>query len=226
MRHAGDVLPGDAPPDLSSASAPLDERYEVGLLEDDDYADRARRGRLRAALRRGRRRPPLRRGLLRASSSPTASTARILAANQQRYAEKWGQPWQPYGRRPNPRYEREAEQLREAVCATVPADATVLVVSRGDEALLELERPRAPSTSRRPRTAAGRATIPPTARRRSATSRRCASSGAELLVVPPTYRWWLSHYEGLREHLEARYRAVVSDERAGAIFLLEEEARR
>ena len=64
--------------------------------------------------------------------------ARILRANQQRYAEKWGREWEPYGRRPNPRYERETEQLREAVAEAVPPGATVLVISRGDDGLLQL----------------------------------------------------------------------------------------
>ena len=48
--------------------------------------------------------------------------------------------------------------------------------------------------------------------------------GAGYLVVPPTYRWWLSHYDGLREHLDDRYQRVLCDEQAGAIYRLEEVA--
>jgi hypothetical protein len=43
--------------------------------------------------------------------------------------------------------------------------------------------------------------------------------------VPPTYRWWLTYYEGLRDHLESRYQSVHSDERTGEIFLLEDASR-
>ena len=43
--------------------------------------------------------------------------------------------------------------------------------------------------------------------------------------MPPTYHWWLTYYDGLREHLDSRYRAVVSNERAGAIYHLEEGGR-
>src|SRR4029077_7892180 len=116
---------------------PLDERYEVGLLEDDDYADRAREAgyQLRCV------EDTVVHHFGEASFGKLVAGGeygRILRANQQRYAEKWGRPWEPYGRRPNPRYEREAEHLRAAVGASVPTDATVLVVSRGDEGRLEL----------------------------------------------------------------------------------------
>ena len=197
---------------------PLDERYEVGLLEDDDYADRAREAgyELRcvedcfvhhfgeASF-----------GNLVADGEYT----RILRANQQRYAEKWGRPWEPYGRRANPRYERETEQLREAVKAAVPAGAEVLVISRGDDSLLELNGRRAMHF---PQDEDGGWAGHHPADSAEAIDHLEAlrARGAGYLVVPPTYRWWLDHYEGLREHLESRYRPVVVDERAGAIYEL------
>jgi GT2 family glycosyltransferase len=195
---------------------PLDERYEVGLLEDDDYSDRAREAgyQLRcvedtvvhhfgeASF-----------GKLVAGGEYT----RILRANQQRYAEKWGRSWEPYGRRPNPRYEREAEQLREAVKAAVPAGAAVLVISRGDEALLQLNGRRAMHF---PQAEDGgwAGHHPADSAEAIGHLEQLRGDGARYLVVPPTYRWWLSHYEGLREHLESRYVAVACDERAGAIY--------
>jgi len=200
---------------------PLDERYEVGLLEDDDYADRARQAgyQLRcvedvAVHHFGE-----------ASFGklvPGGEYARILKANQQRYAEKWGRRWEPYGRRPNPRYEREAEHLREAVKAAVPAGATVLVISRGDEKLLELNGRRALHF---PQGEDGgwAGHHPADSEEAIGHLETLRDGGAEYLVVPPTYNWWLSHYGGLREHLDSHYRAVVFDERAGAIYQLERE---
>lgn len=198
---------------------PLDERYEVGLLEDDDYAERARGAgyQLRCV------EDALVHHFGEASFGKLVAGgeyARILRANQRRYAEKWGHEWEPYGRRRNPRYEREAEHLREAVKAAVPAGATVLVISRGDEALLELNGRRALHF---PQDDDGgwAGHHPADSEEAIGHLERLRGGGAEYLVVPPTYRWWLSHYEGLRDHLDSRYEVVVSDERCGAIYRLE-----
>jgi GT2 family glycosyltransferase len=200
---------------------PLDERYEVGLLEDDDYAERARGVgyQLRCV------EDVLVHHFGEASFGNLVADgeyARILRANQQRYAEKWGRPWEPYGRRANPRYEREAQHLREAVKAAVPAGATVLVISRGDDTLLELNGRRALHF---PQDESGgwAGHHPADSEEAIGHLEALRRGGAEYLVVPPTYRWWLRHYEGLREHLDSRYEAVVSDERAGAIYRLEEQ---
>jgi GT2 family glycosyltransferase len=201
---------------------PLDERYEVGLLEDDDYADRARA----AGYQQRCVEDVVVHHFGEASFGQLVADGkygRILRANQARYAEKWGREWQPYGRRPNPRYERESQHLREAVRATVPDDAEVLVVSRGDDALLELD---GRVAHHFPQSEKGEWAGHHPADSAEAISQleRLRGGGARYLVVPPTYRWWLSYYDGLRQHLESRYQAVCSDERGGDIFLLEEMA--
>jgi GT2 family glycosyltransferase len=197
---------------------PLDEGYEIGLLEDDDYAERARRAgyELRCAD------DVLVHHFGEASFGRLVAGGeyrRILETNQQRYAEKWGRPWQPYGRRPNPRYEREAEQVREAVKETVPSGSTVLVISRGDERLLQLNGRRAQHF---PQAADGAWAGHHPADSAEAVEHleSLRERGAEFLVIPPTYLWWLRHYDGLRRHLESEYDPVVSDDRAGAIYRL------
>ena len=230
-RHAGNWIELRSPAmfclamrhDAYRRLGPLDERYEVGLLEDDDYADRARE----AGYQQRCVEDLVVHHFGEASFGrlvADGSYQRILRENQRRYAEKWGRQWQPYGRRPNPRYEREAQHLREAVSATVPGDATVLVVSRGDDSLLDLEgRP----ARHFPEAESGGWAGHHPADSAEAIARLEASrgDGARYLVVPPTYRWWLRHYVGLREHLESRYQAVHSDERGGDIYLLEEARR-
>jgi len=201
----------------------LDERYEVGLLEDDDYADRAREAgyELRCI------EDLVVHHFGEASFGRLVGDGeyhRILRTNQQRYAEKWGKSWQPYGRRPNPRYERETQHLREVVCSTVPPDATVLVVSRGDDALLEFDG-RAAEHFPQAQGGGWAGHHPADSEEAIGHLETLRGNGATYLVVPPTYRWWLSFYEGLRDHLERRYQSVHSDEKTGEIFLLEEARR-
>jgi GT2 family glycosyltransferase len=197
---------------------PLDEGYEIGLLEDDDYAERARRAgyELRCAD------DVLVHHFGEASFGQLVSSGeyrQILERNQRRYAQKWGRPWQPYGRRPNPRYQREAEQVREVVKDAVPSGSTVLVISRGDEELLRLNGRRAEHFPQADDgTWAGH--HPADSAEAIAHLESLRERGAEFLVVPPTYLWWLRHYEGLRTHLDSRYEPVVSDDRAGAIYRL------
>ncbi|HEX5593783.1 MAG TPA: glycosyltransferase [Solirubrobacterales bacterium] len=197
---------------------PLDEGYEIGMLEDDDYADRARAAgyELRCAD------DVLVHHFGEASFGrlvPGGEYKRILERNQRRYAEKWGRAWEPYGRRPNPRYEREAEQVREAVKEAVPSGSTVLVISRGDEGLLRLNGRRAEHF---PQAEDGgwAGHHPADSEEAVAHLESLRDRGAEFLVIPPTYLWWLRHYEGLREHLERQHEPVVSDDRAGAIYRL------
>jgi len=197
---------------------PLDEGYEIGLLEDDDYAERARRAgyELRCAD------DVLVHHFGEASFGrlvPDGEYGRILAANQQRYAEKWGRPWQPYGRRPNPRYEREAEQVRAAVKETVPSDSTVLVISRGDERLLQLNGHRAEHFPQS-EDGAWAGHHPADSAEAVGHLELLRGRGAEFLVIPPTYLWWLRHYDGLRRHLDDNCEPVLCDDRAGAIYRL------
>jgi GT2 family glycosyltransferase len=201
----------------------LDERYEVGLLEDDDYADRAREAgyELRCA------EDVLVHHFGEASFGNLVADGeygRILRSNQRRYAEKWGRPWEPYGRRPNPRYEREAKMLREAVEEAIPGGEGVLVISRGDDTLLELNGHRA---GHFPQAGDGAWTghHPADSEEAIGHLEQLRAGGASYLVVPTTYRWWLDHYDGLREHLESRYRLVVASEAAGTIYHLEEDGR-
>ena len=111
-------------------------------------------------------------------------------------------------------------RLREAVKAAVPAGSAVLVVSRGDERLLELNGRRA---AHFPQASDGgwAGHHPANSEEAIGHLETLRAAGAEYLVVPPTYSWWLSHYERLREHLDSRYEKVLANEDAGAIFRLD-----
>jgi GT2 family glycosyltransferase len=117
---------------------PLDERFGVGTLEDDDYALRSRAAGYRnvcaddafvhhfgeASF-----------GVLFASGA----YSKLIDANRRRFEEKWGVPWQPYDQRRNDEYSALTENIRRTLTARLPRDATVIVVSKGDDKLLELD---------------------------------------------------------------------------------------
>jgi GT2 family glycosyltransferase len=202
---------------------PLDERFEIGLLEDDDYSRRVREMGYR---------------LLCADDAfvhhfgetsfgklaASGQYARVLEANRARFEEKWGVPWQPYKRRHSDRYRALIERMRRAVVDAVPAGATVLVVSRGDDELLRLDGRRAWHF---PRGNDGGYAGHHPADSREAIARLESerAAGAEYIVFPSTGLWWLEHYEGLRQHLDGRYSRSLADPETCVIFDLRGDVR-
>jgi GT2 family glycosyltransferase/glycosyltransferase involved in cell wall biosynthesis len=109
------------------------------------------------------------------------------------------------------RYRDLIDRVREVVRATVPADATVLVVSKGDDALLVLDGrrawhfPRAESglyAGHHPRDGAD------AVRRLEATKPRRGG----YFLIPQPYFWWLTHYAEFARHLEENYETVWRDQ--------------
>ena len=195
---------------------PLDERFETGLLEDDDYSRRVRDAGYR---------------LLCADDAfvhhfgetsfgklvPSGEYAHVLEANRARFESKWDETWRPYKRRHSARYKELSERMRRAVVDAVPADATVLVVSRGDDELLQVGDRRMWHFPRGDDGAyAGH--HPADSDEAIARLETQRAAGAEYIVFPDTATWWLEHYEGLRRHLDVRYPRVYSDPDTGVIF--------
>jgi GT2 family glycosyltransferase len=124
--------------DAYARIGPLDERFEIGLLEDDDYARRARDAGYRLVCAED----AFVHHFGQASFGdlvPTGEYMRLLEANQRRFQEKWGEPWKPYARRPRPDYQDLQHRLRRVVHDLLPRTATVAVVSRGDEELIQFD---------------------------------------------------------------------------------------
>jgi GT2 family glycosyltransferase len=195
---------------------PLDERFETGLLEDDDYSRRVRNA--------GHR-------LLCADDAfvhhfgetsfgklvASGEYARVLEANRARFETKWKEPWRPYRRRPSDQYIELTDQVRRVVAATVPAGATVLIVSRGDDELLRMK---GRNAWHFPRTDDGAYAGHHPADSREAIVQLEAqrAAGAGYIVFPRTGLWWLEHYEGLRRHLDTEYRLRLSDPERCVIY--------
>ena len=97
-------------------------------------------------------------------------------------------------------YEDEVAAVRVEVERSVPASASVLVVSRGDSELLRLggrdagHFPAAPDGRYLGHHPAGDAEA-------IEQLEAARENGAEYLVVPAAERWWLDHYPGFASHL-------------------------
>jgi GT2 family glycosyltransferase len=197
---------------------PVDQRFEVGLLEDDDYSLRARELGLRTVC--------LHDVLVHHFGEtsfgelvPSGDYGRILEKNKERFEEKWGRPWEPYRRGAKPGYERMTRRIREIVAEKIPREAVVLVVSRGDDSLLELESRRAmhfpPS-----REGSWAGHHPATSEDAVAQLEAMRAQGGQFLLLPSTGMWWLDHYSEFGEHLERNYSALVRDAETCVIYSL------
>jgi hypothetical protein len=106
-------------------------------------------------------------------------------------------------------YEGLIERVRETANAMIPRNATVLVVSRGDEELLRIGPRRALHF---PQDEFGRYAgyHPQDSDAAISVLESMRARGAEYLLLPSTAFWWLDYYEGLRDHLDRNYPPIVS----------------
>ena len=198
------------PREVYETLGPLDAVFGLGTLEDDDYSLRARR----AGLRLRCAEDVLVHHFGEASFGKLFADGeygRVIAENRARFERKWGEPWQPYGRREDPAYEALVEDFRRRVAAAVPAGSRVLVVSKGDGRLLELE---GLDGRHFPQTSEGEWAGHHPADSDEAIGQLVAlrEQGAEYLAFPRTSCWWLDHYQRLTSYLEAVHEAIVRDE--------------
>lgn len=119
----------------------------------------------------------------------------------------------------SPLYRGVVRRLRRLVRRTVPTDATVSVVSRGDPELVELDGrvawhfPRAQT--------GGYAGYHPGSSQEAIDHVEAArAAGASYLVLPATAFWWLEEYGRFARYLRSHYELVAHEEETGAIFNL------
>jgi GT2 family glycosyltransferase len=104
-------------------------------------------------------------------------------------------------------YRQLVERFRGEVAEVVPAGSSLLVVSRGDRALLEISDRDARHF---PQDGGGSYLGHHPADSEDAVERLEAlrSAGADYLVLPSTAYWWLDHYARFGEHLRSHYAAT------------------
>jgi glycosyltransferase involved in cell wall biosynthesis len=116
-------------------------------------------------------------------------------------------------------YRALVSRFAELVRSSVPEDATILVVSKGDQELLDIGVCTAwHFPQRTDGTYAGYYPFDSA----SAISHLEAlrKKGGEYLAFPASALWWLDHYAELRQHLDRCYRVASQDSDAGVIYEL------
>ena len=111
--------------------------------------------------------------------------------------------------------------VKTLVARIVPRRDPILIVSRGDPALLNLGR----EAWHFPQTGDGEwlGHHPASSIEAITQLEELRDRGARFLVFPSTSLWWLEHYRGLRNHLDQRYERAA-DNGHGAIFDLRKTA--
>lgn len=116
-------------------------------------------------------------------------------------------------------YRKLLDRFRSMVSQAVPDDATVLVVSRGDEELLQLSPIRALHFPQ-DRDGGYVGHHPRDSAEAIAQLEELRAKGAGYIVFPGTALWWLDHYTELAEYLGTDGTAIASEADAGIVFAL------
>lgn len=118
-----------------------------------------------------------------------------------------------------PDYAGLVDRVRLAIEANTPPEATVAIVSRGDDELLTLGQRAAWHF---PRTGDGAYAgyYPTDSDAAIGHLEQLRANGATHLAIPASCGWWLEHYDGLREHLESRCEVVFDDPATVTVFHL------
>jgi GT2 family glycosyltransferase len=125
------------------------------------------------------------------------------------------------GERVRSGYELLVRRIRETVLKHVPHGATVLVVSKGDPALLKLP---GRSAWHFPRHPDGRYAgyYPGSSTSATAHLEALRAQGAQYLLFPSSAFWWFDQYAAFKQHLDRQCRLVMRDEDTCALYELRE----
>ena len=108
-------------------------------------------------------------------------------------------------------YQQTGRKVREIIAASLPGDATVIVVSKGDEKLVDLdERHGWHFPQNDDGVFAGY--YPVDSRAAVDHLGILREKGGQYLVFPATAFWWLDYYREFREHLDSQHIRLWSDQ--------------
>ncbi len=116
-------------------------------------------------------------------------------------------------------YQQLIGRIREIVRNTTPPNATVIVVSRGDEELLKLD---GRTGWHFPQTEDGiyAGYYPADSAAAITELETLRARGGDFVLFPSTTFWWLDYYPELKQHLDANYPKIVERLDACIIYCL------
>jgi Anp1 len=123
-----------------------------------------------------------------------------------------------------PKYTRLVSRIKAVVQQAVPSGSTVLVISKGDDALTALDGMKGlhfPSGE----DGAYPGYYPADSVAAIDALERQRGRGAQFLAIPVTALWWLDHYQALADHIQRRYPRIADDRDTCVIFDLREAGR-
>ena len=135
--------------------------------------------------------------------------AKLFSRNKKAFERKWNAVWQPHEQRPDTGYLQQTRRVCELVRDVLPSDAAVLVVSKGDKALLRLDR----TAGHFPQDATGNfpGHYPADSAQAIEALAALTEAGFTHLVLPDSAAWWLEHYTGLAQYLRSDAELVLDD---------------
>ena len=198
---------------------PLDERFETGLFDDDDYSHRVRDAGLRVVCAED--------VLVHHSGQasfgrlvPSGDFGALFEANRRRFESKWGLVWEEHRRRSSEKYLRTVRAIRRVVRESLPEQPPMLVVSKGDDQLVKMCGRRAVHFPRAENGVwAGH--YPADSSEAIALLEGERERGARYILFPEPSLWWLDHYADLGSYLEGNSRVAASHDDVCLIFELD-----
>ena len=118
-------------------------------------------------------------------------------------------------------YGNMVRRCRDTIQKTLPADAVVIVVSRGDDELLRLSN-RCGWHFPQDENGVYAGCYPATSAAAVTHLEALRAKGGDYLVFPATAMWWLEHYATFRGHLQRNYRLIHRSDDSCLIFALRE----
>jgi hypothetical protein len=187
---------------------PLDERFETGMFEDDDYAMRVRAAGYRLVCAED----AFVHHFAQASFGKLAAEGKygdVFHSNRRRWEEKWQRKWTPHKRRQNLAYDEAVQRIQTIVPEVLPRGCTLAVVGKGDAERLTFE---SQTAWHFPQSVTGEYTgyYPADSAQAIQQLEQVRSKGAEFLLFPAASFWWLGHYEAFAGHLHESYRQILA----------------